>query len=93
VKHPRPKRARKPHPYSPDNTSYVDVYNAEYGRISASAYHPYASDQRRILLHPKEARRLAAWLIRFADWAEARKSFTETAKRRQYESTGHGKRG
>lgn len=76
-KSPKSSPRRRPRAYSPDNGSYAEVLMPQgFCELTATQPFPYKSEMRRMLLTPDEARRLAAWLLKFADWAE-------TAKRRE----------
>ena len=66
------KRPRKPRPFSPDASSYVDIATNDACRITATAHAIYSPDQKVIWLHPREARRLAKWLLAFSAWSDAR---------------------
>ncbi len=66
MKHPRPKRASKPPlplTYKMGTARVVWAHADENYSFTCDAWEQDA----------KDARRLAAWLIRFADWAEGRK--------------------
>lgn len=64
MKKPRkPPRIEWEHPGVCDEATIICRHMERFGRAYVEGFE----------ITPKEARRLAAWLTRFADWAEARK--------------------